>query len=81
MAYCRMDGKCGVYMYHTVGGYQFHLALHINGGSDFLIEKAADALHRLRRLKTQGYGVPQSAIDRLAKEVGTPVSNKRITDK
>lgn len=75
MAYCRMSGGCDVYMYHSVfGGYQFHLARSINlkdpeAKSDFLIKDPKAALRKLKRLQTQGFGVPQYAIDRLAGEI------------
>ena len=74
MAYCRMDGTCRVYMYASIcGGYQFHLqgtARDQNEeGADFTVSTASEALRRLKRLQTQGFGVPQYAIDRLQTDV------------
>lgn len=76
MAYCRFSKTCKLYMYaHVLGGYQFHLPYVKNGDTDFRIEDPNEALRKLKRLKTQGFGVPQSAIDRLQKEINESVDN------
>jgi hypothetical protein len=71
MAYCRWSRECRVYMYSSItGGYQFHLSGGVvDGQSDFNIKDPHEALRKLKRLQTQGFGVPQYAIDRLASEV------------
>lgn len=71
MAYCRFTKQCMVYMYASVyGGYQFHLAGEVvNGDTDFNIKDPVEALRKLKRLQTQGFGVPQYAIDRLQSEI------------
>lgn len=71
MAYCRFSNTCKVYMYHSVfGGYQFHLSGPVvNGDTDFLIKDPNEALRKLKRLKTQGFGVPDYAIERLESEI------------
>lgn len=75
MAYCRFSKTCDVYMYASVlGGYQFHLSRHVNlkdpeAKADFNIKDPREALRKLKRLQTQGFGVPQYAIDRLEKEL------------
>jgi hypothetical protein len=71
MAYCRFDKTCKVYMYHSGGGYFFNLIgtnTHPQG-CNFIVPTAVEALRRLKRLQTQGFGVPQYAIDRLQREV------------
>jgi hypothetical protein len=76
MAYCRFSKTCKVYMYESVsGGYQFHLSGDhspvdkAGGKTDFVIEGHQDALRKLKRLQTAGFGVPDYAIERLEKEV------------
>ena len=82
MAYCRFSKTCNVYMYSTVlGGYQFHLGgirKDATASSDFRIIDPVAALRRLKRLQTQGFGVPQYAVDRLQKEVGELTVNQLV---
>jgi len=53
----------GVYQFH-VGATRTHPE-----GLNFSVKTAKEALHRMRRLQAQGFGVPQYAIDRLEAEV------------
>ncbi|BAU40063.1 hypothetical protein [Ralstonia phage RSP15] len=71
MSYCRFGKDSDLYMYHSGSGYCFHLAQSFvyDAGKDFVIEKAEDALRRLKRLKTQGYKIPDRAIKRLESEI------------
>ena len=73
MAYCRFGDDSDLYMYSSItGGYQFHLANDTALGErdvDFAVRTAEEALHRLKRMKTQGYKIPDYAIERLAKEI------------
>jgi hypothetical protein len=51
-------------------GYVFQLAKPpVNGSQDFVISDAEQALHRMTRLQTQGFGVPDHAIERLKMDV------------
>jgi len=59
---------------HILGGYQFHLsndrAKKLKSGQpDFRILDPKAALRKLKRLQTQGFGVPDYAIERLQEEV------------
>lgn len=71
MAYCRWGKDSDVYMYYG-GGYMFHLGWQVKdetSTSDFSVATAEEALHRLKRIKTQGYKVPDYAIERLEQEI------------
>jgi hypothetical protein len=87
MAYCRADGSSDLYMYSSItGGYMFHLARTTNLGEkdlDFKVPTAEAALHRLKRMKTQGYLIPDYAIERLSKEIedGTAQDMETKNDK
>lgn len=71
MAYCRFSSTCRVYMYSSIsGGYQFHLSGEVkNGETDFNIAEPKAALRKLKRLQTQGFGVPDYAVKRMQQEV------------
>jgi hypothetical protein len=61
-------------MYRTFDGYMFHLANDVvlkdpTAEQDFHIKDPAAALRKLRLLQTQGFGVPQYAIDSLEREI------------
>jgi hypothetical protein len=60
-------------------GYMFHLSgerKDSTAKSDFLIVDPKVALRRLKRLQTQGFGVPQYAVDRLQQEVNELVEKQ-----
>lgn len=75
MSYCRCDGECKVYMYRCItGGFQFHLANDVvlkdpGASMDFYIKEPKEALRKLKRLQTQGFGVPEYATERLEDEI------------
>jgi len=73
MAYCRGGDDSDLYMYHNIsGGYAFWIARQTALGEkdlSFVVPTAEAALHRLKRMKTQGYLIPDYAIDRLAEEI------------
>ena len=73
MAYCRFGSDSDLYMYSSIfGGYQFMLANDTNLGEkdlSFNIKTAEKALHRLKRMKTQGYKIPDYAIENLNEEI------------
>ena len=59
-------------MYHTNGGYTFHLSTNARGDSvqqSFLVKTPGAALRRLKRLQSQGFGDLSDAIKRLSREV------------
>lgn len=73
MAYCRFGEDSDVYMYSSIiGGFQFHITDRNSLGKtgiDFHVPTIEDALHRMTRLKTQGFKVPEYALDRLRSEL------------
>ena len=72
MAYCRFGNDSDIYMYSSItGGYVFHITdknCLNKKGIDFIVPTAKEAFHRLLRLKTQGFKVPDYTIERMQKE-------------
>lgn len=67
MAYCRFDGECKVYMYHSVTGkFCFNIA---GSCREVCITDPEEALRKLKDLKAQGLRVPNYAIKRLEDEI------------
>lgn len=55
---------------NTDGEYEFMVGGSMTGADlRFVIPDAVAALRKLRRLQTQGYGVPDDAIARLREEI------------
>lgn len=73
MAYCRNDGTYEVYMYKGFDDrFHFHLSKKANGIPaliNFSVDTTKEALHRLKRLRTQGYKIPDYAFKMLEKEI------------
>jgi len=73
MAYCRFGADSDVYMYRTfAGNYQFFISDKNSlkkKGSEFMVSTLSEVLHRLTRLKTQGFKIPQYTIDRVRGEL------------
>lgn len=62
-----------VYMYKGFDGlFYFHLSRDAQGNSkriDFSVLGTKEALHRLKRLRIQGYNIPDYAFSRLEEEI------------
>lgn len=72
MAYCRFGPDSDVYVYESIyGGFDFFLANKTNLGEkdlSFTIPTIEEAIHRLERMKIQGYKVPDYAIESMKKD-------------
>jgi hypothetical protein len=74
MAYCRENENSDLYMYHcsTHNNYQFIISKHNSLGKEpihFSVDTAEKALHRLQRLKSQGFKITDDTIERLKEEI------------
>ncbi len=66
MAYCRMGEDSDVYMYNSGVGW-----ICCCGVDDVVLETREEALQHLLQHRDKGDRVPQSAVDRLIKEIAS----------
>lgn len=66
MSYCRFGEDSDVYLIRSSAGYECMLS---DGRTGFLVETQKAALAALLGLRSDGLKVPQSAIDRLKREI------------
>jgi hypothetical protein len=75
MAYCRHGDDSDLYMFKTfTDSYHFSISRKNSLGKealDFSVLTSNQALRRMKRMKTQGFKVPQYAIDRLSEEINS----------
>jgi len=74
MSYCRWSDDSDVYVYSNImGGYNIHIRLNhnliYNGPVDIQLTTKTETLDKLLKLKSQGLAIPQTAIDRLNREI------------
>jgi len=73
MAYCRGGSDSDLYIYKTLDGNYAFLISNKNTlgkeGKSFTINDLPSAIRRVKRLKAQGFKVPDYTLERMEKEL------------